>query len=243
MKTSIKVETYCGLSCTGCEFKEQFKCSSCTQMKGCPSWVTGESKCEIAECVKAKQAAGYGLEFCGECPDFPCSILQKYSNDPEHGDNPKGARIEHCKELKKARVDEAKANRKNVMAPCGFHCDYCFFGEWCGGCRSDYNCCSFATMFPDKKCPNVTCSESKKLEYCYECPELEQCKKGFFDGDHGVTAKAHSIFIKKHGLEAFMSAVKKSIDAGLVYIADSDKDKDGKERTIEEAIALLEKYL
>lgn len=240
MKTSVKVDTYCGLDCNNCEWKNQFKCTSCIEMKGCPSWCTDTEKCEIAECVKAKQVAGYGLEFCGECADFPCDLLKKYSNDPEHGDKPAGARIARCSELKKARVDEGRSTLSNVVAPCGLHCDHCFLGQWCGGCRSDYNCCSFATLFADKKCPNLVCSLDKKLDGCYECPELIKCKKGFYNGENGVTAKADALFINKHGIEKYKVTLKKVIDAGF---GDLDKDKDGNSRSVEQALELLEKYM
>lgn len=41
-----------------------------------------------------------GLVHCGECGVFPCELLEQYSCDPEHGDNPKGARIEQCRKWK-----------------------------------------------------------------------------------------------------------------------------------------------
>jgi hypothetical protein len=42
-----------------------------------------------------------GYSHCGECSDIPCEQLRQYSyDDPEHGDNPPGARIEVCKAWK-----------------------------------------------------------------------------------------------------------------------------------------------
>jgi len=38
-----------------------------------------------------------GFLHCGECPEFPCRLLQDFSSDPEHGDTPPGARIEQCR--------------------------------------------------------------------------------------------------------------------------------------------------
>jgi hypothetical protein len=41
-----------------------------------------------------------GVLFCGECEEFPCKLLNDYSCDPEHGDNPAGARIENCRKVR-----------------------------------------------------------------------------------------------------------------------------------------------
>ncbi|HEX2954765.1 MAG TPA: DUF3795 domain-containing protein, partial [Bacillota bacterium] len=168
MKTVI--DTYCGLSCAECDMKEKNQCNGCIATEGHPF----HGGCEIAECVKKKN-----LQFCGECEHLPCEIISRYSNDEEHGDHPKGARIERCKSLKAALVKEAREGI-NPVSYCGFHCDFCFFKEWCGGCRSDYNCCSFATISEDKICPNVKCAKDKGLNGCYECNELTDCVKGFY---------------------------------------------------------------
>lgn len=72
-------------------------------------------ECKIAECNKKRQ-----IRFCGECGDFPCDTLVQYSNDEEHGDNPKGARIERCKSLKLALVKEAREGIEPV-GYCGHH--------------------------------------------------------------------------------------------------------------------------
>ncbi len=49
-------------------------------------------ECPVAICCQNK-----GIIHCGECADFPCELLMKYSCDSEHGDTPHGARIEQCK--------------------------------------------------------------------------------------------------------------------------------------------------
>ena len=46
----------------------------------------------MAQCCIEKK-----LSHCGVCAAFPCALLQQYSNDPEHGDTPPGARIEQCR--------------------------------------------------------------------------------------------------------------------------------------------------
>src|SRR5574344_48010 len=98
-----QIETYCGLSCLSCEFKTSMNCGGCIETRGNPFHVTKDNPCAIAECVKAKQAAGVDITSCGECKQFPCDVLKSYSNDPEHGDNPKGARIENCRKLAVAK--------------------------------------------------------------------------------------------------------------------------------------------
>jgi hypothetical protein len=50
---------------------------------------------------KKKQQEILLTTYCGlECTDFPCQLLTEYSCDTEHGDNPPGARIATCKEVK-----------------------------------------------------------------------------------------------------------------------------------------------
>jgi len=43
----------------------------------------------VKKCVEEKK-----LKCCGECKDFPCSLLKIYSCDKDYGDN--GIRIESC---------------------------------------------------------------------------------------------------------------------------------------------------
>lgn len=72
-------------------------------------------------------------------------------------------------------------------------------GEWCGGCRSTFNCCSFGTLFELGKCPNMLCCEEKQIEGCYLCEQLENCSKGFYglDEDGAKESKEQAISIKK----------------------------------------------
>ncbi|MCR5685474.1 MAG: 4-alpha-glucanotransferase [Lachnospiraceae bacterium] len=86
-----KVESRCGICCSECTLE----CEGRT--KGC----IGISKpfhgdCEVKTCCESNK-----LDYCGDCDDFPCKLLEKYAFDPEHGDN--GKRIEQCKEWIKER--------------------------------------------------------------------------------------------------------------------------------------------
>ncbi len=117
------------------------------------------------------------------------------------------------KEKRMAEGDICKAEivrraRKGVdpVAVCGFSCNHCFLGQWCGGCRSVFNCCSFGTLYEKGKCPNIECAAERNLEGCYLCEELETCRKGFYqDGNDGAAAaKAQAMFVRKYGKELFL---------------------------------------
>lgn len=225
---SIEFDTYCGLSCKNCEYREKTNCSGCIASKGDP--FHGEWKCEIAACAQSKNR-----RFCGECADFPCDTLKKYSNDPEHGDH--GARIENCIHIKKALVAEGREGL-DPLAVCGFNCNHCFMGEWCGGCRSNYNCCSYGTLFEGNVCPNVSCAKEKNIEGCYECKDLDDCKKGYYSVENEYLAKASALFIREYGKEqsekAFLNANKNSKQTGETL---------EKATSVEAAFNLLKKNL
>ena len=223
---SVTFDTYCGLSCANCEFKTTHNCKGCIASNGSPF----HGKCEIAECAKAG-----GKRFCGECEHIPCDILKKYSYDEQHGDN--GARIEYCQRIKTELVSEARVGI-NPISYCGHHCDYCFLGQWCGGCRSDYNCCSYATLFGDSTCPNVKCAVQRNLNGCYECNDLLECKKGYYEKENEYVAKATALFIKKYSEKVYTSTLKRAIDDGVNYPKTFDETG-----SIEKALAILERYI
>lgn len=191
------IDTYCGLRCATCSFAAQSGCGGCIATGGNPF----HGACALAKCAMERKVA-----FCGACPDFPCALLESFSNDPEHGDSPKGARIENCAKTKAAMVAAARKGT-DPQGICGHHCNHCPYTQWCGGCRSLYPSCSFATLFEDGKCPNVVCAGEKGLEGCYLCPELEACEKGYFGADDGYTAKGAAMFIARHGKEAYARAL------------------------------------
>lgn len=176
----------------------------------------------------------------GECGEFPCALLKKFSYDPEQGDN--GVRIEQCKNGKAALVTEA---RKGVdpVSICGHHCDYCFMGQWCGGCRSEYNCCSYAMLFSNRVCPNVACANKKHLDGCYDCEELPNCRLGFYEKEFGegkkeYVAKATALSIRTYGKDCYSQTLKKAIASECSY-----PDSFDQKGSVEEALKLLESYL
>lgn len=116
--------------------------------------------------------------------------------------------IMHIEAMQRIKNKLCKLARKGVdpVAYCGFSCNHCFLGQWCGSCRTEYNCCSFATCFENKTCPNVSCCQEKNIDGCYECDELETCTKGFYtpENDGANAAKAQAMYIKKHGKKSFL---------------------------------------
>ena len=83
------VVSRCGIICCSKTCKEAFgfDCAGCVNIEK-PPW---GDECPVKSCCES-----LNLAHCGECPDFPCSVLKDFSFDPEHGDN--GARIEQCRE-------------------------------------------------------------------------------------------------------------------------------------------------
>ncbi len=169
------------------------------------------------------------MRFCGECADISCDII----NAHEYKDGV----LERCQIMKLSLV---KAARQGItpVSVCGHHCDYCFLGKWCGGCRSDYNCCSFATLFEDSNCPNVVCANAKGVDGCYECSDLDKCNKGYYSRENEYAAKATAMFIREYGQECYTNTLKKAIDDGINYPKSFDEAGSATE-----AYKLLENYL
>ena len=116
--------------------------------------------------------------------------------------------IMHIEAMQRIKNRLCKNARKGAdpVAICGLSCNHCFLGEWCGGCRTRYNTCSFAIYSEGRICPNVKCCNAKNIDGCYECGELETCEKGFYvsSNDGANAAKAQSLYIKKHGKKEFL---------------------------------------
>ncbi len=80
------IESRCGLLCRECPYQEQAGCRGCINIEK-PFW--GES-CQVKSCCETGKH-----EHCGQCQDFPCSLLEHFAYDAEQGDN--GKRIEQCR--------------------------------------------------------------------------------------------------------------------------------------------------
>lgn len=144
----------------------------------------------------------YGYCFFGLYKDISGDDSRVYRKELQTEGDEKKKRLEQGNAWKEQIVSAARAGQ-NQSAVCGFSCKHCFLQQWCGGCRSVFCCCSYGTLFPGDRCPNVTCCEGKGLDGCYECPELEACTRGFFkaDNDGAAACKAQALFLHRYGKE------------------------------------------
>jgi len=121
--------------------------------------------------------------------------------------------IMHVEAMRRIKNKLCQNARKGVdpVGYCGLSCNHCFLGEWCGSCRTEYNVCSYATLYEDRRCPNAVCCMEKNIDGCYECSDLEGCSKGFYTpgNDGAASAKAQAMFIRKYGKKAFFEVLDK----------------------------------
>ena len=116
----LTVQSRCGCLCAWCSYRESHGCGGCIETNGHPF----HGACPVAQCCQGK-----GFTHCGQCADLPdacadpdckridansffecggcpnttCDKLHAYSyKDPDHGDNPPGARVEVCRAWAKA---------------------------------------------------------------------------------------------------------------------------------------------
>ena len=68
---NCRIDSRCGLHCTGCEYIASCGCQGCMETQGHPF----HGECPVAVCCQEK-----GFVHCGECPAIPCALLQQYSN-------------------------------------------------------------------------------------------------------------------------------------------------------------------
>lgn len=79
-------ESRCGILCKECPYREQMGYKGCIQIEK-PFW--GEA-CPVKSCCEAK-----AHDHCGQCDDFPCTLLHQFAYDKDQGDD--GKRIDQCK--------------------------------------------------------------------------------------------------------------------------------------------------
>lgn len=85
----MKIQSNCGLMCNTCSYKFSHGCEGCILLKGKPFWGT----CPVSKCCQDK-----GYDHCGQCPDMPCKLLNRFScGDESECDKPKGSRLEILK--------------------------------------------------------------------------------------------------------------------------------------------------
>lgn len=80
-------ESRCGLLCSECKYREQMGSKGCVNIDK-PFW--GDA-CPLKSCCEGKKQ-----EHCGNCPEFPCEVLNQFAYAKEEGDD--GKRIEQCRQ-------------------------------------------------------------------------------------------------------------------------------------------------
>ena len=178
----------------------------------------------------------YGYEFYQIEKDIEGEDSRVYRKALAVDGPDKDRRYENGAKWKAEIVDKARKG-VDMTAYCGFSCNHCFLGEWCGGCRSAFNCCSYGSLFEKGKCPNMECCKEKGIDGCYECSELEVCAKGFYqpDNDGANACKAQAMFIRKYGKEKFFRAHDK-----LHEKYDFKKTQEVLGTSVEEGLKILE---
>ena len=154
-------------------------------------------KLRATGCVSESESANWLIEYwCGK--DVLGLIRMPFSR---HW-------IMHIEAMRRIKNRLCALARKGAdpVAYCGLSCNHCFLAAWCGGCRTLYNTCSYATVSPDGKCPNAVCCREKGIEGCYCCEKLEICEKGFYtpSNDGANAARAQTMYIQRHGKKAFL---------------------------------------
>ena len=154
-------------------------------------------KLRATGCVSESESANWLIEYwCGK--DVLGLIRMPFSR---HW-------IMHIEAMRRIKNRLCALARKGAdpVAYCGLSCNHCFLAAWCGGCRTLYNTCSYATVSPDGKCPNAVCCREKGIEGCYCCEKLEICEKGFYtpSNDGANAARAQAMYIQRHGKKAFL---------------------------------------
>ena len=94
------------------------------------------------------------------------------------------------------------------FAPCGMNClvcyKHCYVKRPCAGCLPG------AEGKPEhcRKCKIKDCVQEKGLTYCYECDtfpckQIKNLEKSY-NQRYGASLMENSLFVKAHGLAAFM---------------------------------------
>lgn len=138
----------------------------------------------------------------------------------------------------KQRMIRCVKDATEPVGVCTHHCEFCFLAQWCGGCRSSCNACSYATLSQDNVCPNVRCAGERGYRSCAQCPALLNCTVGVFHESNAATPKGTGLFVRRHGEQAYTQALSDAVQAGVNYAGDMDALNDP-----EQICALLEKYL
>lgn len=104
--------TPCGLDCFNCSIRlrtdeelnywrsrnvdtDKIRCDGCRSDRGGHHW---SPQCRILQCCVYDKK----LEFCAECPEFPCSSIETWGRAYDHH----AKAVERLKEMKKVGVEQ-----------------------------------------------------------------------------------------------------------------------------------------
>ncbi|MDH4209863.1 MAG: DUF3795 domain-containing protein [candidate division WOR-3 bacterium] len=104
--------TPCGLDCHGCSIRlrtdeelaywksqnvdtDKIRCDGCRSDRTGNHWAP---KCKILQCCVYER----NLEFCAQCPDFPCRSLEDWGREYEHH----AKAVETLREMKKTGIEQ-----------------------------------------------------------------------------------------------------------------------------------------
>ncbi len=138
--SDLRYDTYCGLYCGACELLTHTRngknqngakgliCSGC---KGdTPSKYT--NGCDIRKC-----AHGKGVDFCFECDDHPCQVINEFcgSGDPHHS-----SILDNLKALKHIGLEEWLEQQRERWCCKNCGTPFSWYDENCDKCgASHYN--------------------------------------------------------------------------------------------------------
>ena len=100
-----------------------------------------------------------------------------------------------------------KMKKELGIARCGLACCLCSENGRCGGC--DSGDCPGAG-----NCENRACSISRRLRHCYECPDVENCRKGKLS-DPRIYGFTH--FARVYGENCLLACLARNEEAGIRY--------------------------
>lgn len=117
--------------------------------------------------------------------------------------------------------------RELGIARCGLACCLCSENDTCSGCSS--NACL------DKEwCENRSCSISKAISHCYQCPE--SCQKGLLAQ---IKPYGFTLFVKRYGVEKLLDCLERNEQKGVVYHREGFHGDYDDFEDVEELIAFI----
>ena len=78
-------ESRCGVCCSSCMRKEKVNCKGCISMEK-PFW---GGECGVKSCCESK-----GVNHCGICVKFPCSLISNFGKEQGYDPAP---RLDQCR--------------------------------------------------------------------------------------------------------------------------------------------------